>query len=434
MSVPETKVFIAFDLSALGGPYFTLDDSVKGVLDNSVYPLAGELFEEVTSKVKSVSIQRGKSRELDRFNAGQASVIFDNRDRTFDPFYADSPYVNQILPKKKVKITSADEDVFVGTIDDWNLNYDVSGQSEASINCADGFVFLSSSFMTAHTATSELSGARVNAVLDRPEVDWPASDRDIDAGQSTLQADVVDENTNVLNYLQRVESSEVGSLFMTKSNQVAFKDSINIPDTIGVLQFRDDGSGIAYQGIEVVYGTEQLFNRVIATNLNGTPQIADNFNSQALYGISALVADDLLLTNDAEALNLADYLLGIYDQPELRINSVSVQLADLASATQASILELELNDVIQVVFTPNNLGSAIDRYGQIVGMEHDIGVDSHFIKLFLRSVQDLPLILDDPVYGRLGGSLPLYDDSSTLYDSPEDLYDGQEDYGYVLGF
>jgi hypothetical protein len=434
MGVPETKVFIAFDLSALGGPYFTLDDSIKGLLDNSSYPLAGELFEDVTSKVKSVSISRGKSRELDRFSAGEASVIFDNRDRTFDPFYNDSPYVNQIVPKKKIKITSGNQDAFVGTIDDWNLTYDLSGQSEASVNCADGFVFLASAFLTEHTATSELSGARVNTVLDRPEVNWPASDRDIDTGQSLLQADLVDENTNVLSYLQKVESSEVGSLFMTKSNLVAFKDSVNIPDTIGVLQFTDDGSGIGYQNIEVVYGTEQLFNRVITTNLNGTPQIAENTNSQSLYGISALVADDLLLTTDAEALNLANYLLGIYDQPELRINSLSVELANLSDAIHQSILQLDLNDIIQIKFTPNNVGSTIDRYAQIVGISHDISVASHSIQLFLKSVQDLPLILDDPVYGRLGGSLPLYDDSSTLYDSPEILYDGQEDYGYVLGF
>jgi hypothetical protein len=434
MGVPETKVFIAFDLSALGGPYFTLDDSIKGLLDNSLYPLAGELFEDVTSKVKSVSISRGKSRELDRFSAGEASVIFDNRDRTFDPFYDDSPYVNQIVPKKKIKITSGDQDTFIGTIDDWNLTYDVSGQSEASVNCADGFVFLASAFLTAHTATSELSGARVNAVLDRPEVNWPVSDRDIDTGQSLLQADAVDENTNVLTYLQKVESSEVGSLFMTKSNLVAFKDSVNIPDTIGVLQFTDDGTGIGYQNIDVVYGTEQLFNRVIATNLNGTPQIAENVNSQSLYGISALVADDLLLTTDAEALNLANYLLGIYDQPELRVDSLSVELANLSNAIQQSILQLDLNDIIEIKFTPNNVGSSIDRYAQIVGISHDIRIDSHSIQLFLRSVQDLPLILDDPVYGRLGGSLPLYDDSVTLYDSPEVLYDGQEDYGYVLGF
>jgi hypothetical protein len=434
MATPETQVFIAFDLSALGGPFFTLDDSIKGLLDSTLYPLAGDLFVDVTDKVKSVNIQRGKSRELDRFNAGQANVTFDNRDRTFDPFYANSPYVNQIVPKKKVKITSAGQDVFAGAIDDWNLTYDVSGQSEASISCADGFVFLSSSFMTAHTAVSETSGERVNAVLDRPEVGWPSGDRDIDIGQAVLQGDVVDENTNVLSYLQQVELSEVGALFMTKSNLVAFKDSINIPDTIGVLQFRDDGTGIGYQGIDVVYGTEQLYNRVIATNKGGDPQVADNFNSQDLYGISALVADDLLLTDDAAAASLANYLLGIYDQPELRINSISVQLADLPTLTQEAILSLELNDVIQVLFTPNNIGAAIDRYGQVVGIEHEISPDSHFVKLFLKSVQDLPMILDDPVYGRLGGSLPLYDDDVTLYDAPEVLYDGSQDFGYVLGF
>ena len=434
MAIPNTQVFIAFDLSALGGPFFTLDDSIKGLLDSTLYPLAGDLFVDVTDKVKSVGIQRGKSRELDRFNAGQANVTFDNRDRTFDPFYANSPYVNQIVPKKKIRITSAGQDIFTGAIDDWNLTYDVSGQSEATVSCADGFVFLSSSFMTAHTAISQTSGERVNAVLDRPEVAWPSGDREIDIGQATLQADPVDENTNVLSYLQQVELSEVGALFMTKSNLVAFKDSINIPDTIGVLRFTDDGTGIGYQNIDVVYGTEQLYNRVIATNVGGNPQVADNFNSQDLYGISALVADDLLLVDDAAAASLANYLLGIYDQPELRINSITVQLADLPTSTQESILSLELNDVIQVLFTPNNIGAAIDRYGQVVGIEHEIGVDSHFVKLFLKSVQDLPLILDDPVYGRLGGSLPLYDDSATLYDAPEVLYDGKEEFGYVLGF
>lgn len=434
MAVPDTRVFIAFDLSALGGPFFTLDDPIKGLLDSTLYPLAGDLFVDVTNKVKSVGIQRGKSRELDRFSAGQANVVFDNRDRTFDPFYAASPYVNQIVPKKKVLITSAGQDVFAGAIDDWNLTYDVSGQSEASISCADGFTFLSTSFMTAHTATSELSGARVNAVLDRPEVGWPAGDRDIDAGQATLQADAVDENTNVLSYLQQVELSEAGALFMTKSNLVAFKDSINIPDTIGVLKFSDDGTGIGYQNIDVIYGTEQLYNRVSITNKGGVAQIVDNFNSQSLYGISALVGENYLLADDAAAASLANYLLGIYDQPELRINSITVQLADLPDLTQESILQLELNDVIQVLFTPNNIGAAIDRYGQIVGIEHEIGIDSHFVKLFLKSVQDLPLILDDPVYGRLGGSLPLYDDSATLYDAPEVLYDGQEEFGYVLGF
>jgi hypothetical protein len=103
MSNPTTKVFIAFDLTASGGSFFALDDPVRGVL-NSSYVLGGDVLVDVTNYVASASISRGKSRELDRFTAGNASVTLHNDDRTFDPFYEDSPYRSQILPRKQVVI------------------------------------------------------------------------------------------------------------------------------------------------------------------------------------------------------------------------------------------------------------------------------------------------------------------------------------------
>ena len=105
MAIPVTKVFIAFDLSAQGAEFFTLDDPIKGVLDNTTYTLPGETFVEVPF-VKSVSVTRGKSRQLEGFQAGQATVVFDNRARSYDPFYSGSLYPNQIVPKKKIQITS----------------------------------------------------------------------------------------------------------------------------------------------------------------------------------------------------------------------------------------------------------------------------------------------------------------------------------------
>jgi hypothetical protein len=236
--------------------------------------------------------------------------------------------------------------------------------------------------------------------------------------------------------LQQVELSEAGKLFMNKSNQLAFRDSLTIPDVFGVITFSDTGDPdeIPYQDIEVVYGIEQLYNRVSVTNLGGLPQVVDNLQSQGLYGVSMLVADDTLLADDDAALELARYYLGIYQRPELRINSVSVQLEALSDTQQNALLSLEINDVIQVLFTPNNIGSQIDRFGIIIGIDHDIAIDSHRIKFSLQTAENLPLILDHPIYGRLGGALPVYDDSATLYDQPEVLYDGTELDGYVLGF
>ena len=62
MAIPSTKVELGFDLSDTGrGPYLTLDDPVAGQLDNADWVLGGTLFFDVTDKVRSVSVTRGRT-------------------------------------------------------------------------------------------------------------------------------------------------------------------------------------------------------------------------------------------------------------------------------------------------------------------------------------------------------------------------------------
>jgi hypothetical protein len=170
MAVPDTTVEIGFDVSGLGGPFFLLDDPVAGVLDNTDYLLGGELFYDVSEFVRSVSVRRGKSRQLDKYTAGVATIEFNNNNRTFDPENASSPYYGQIIPKRTVKVSTGGSAVFYGVVDDWNLNYDLSGLSTAGADCVDGFTQLAQGALSAHTAVSQLTGARHNAVLNRSEV------------------------------------------------------------------------------------------------------------------------------------------------------------------------------------------------------------------------------------------------------------------------
>ena len=53
---------------------FTLDDPIKGELDNPAYPIEGIAFTDITSYLDTLSINRGKNRELDRFNSGTLSA------------------------------------------------------------------------------------------------------------------------------------------------------------------------------------------------------------------------------------------------------------------------------------------------------------------------------------------------------------------------
>ena len=82
---------------------FTLDDPVAGVLDSTDFTLGGVEFVDVTDKVRSVTLARGKNRDLDRFNAGTLSVTLNNENRDFDPLYSASPFVNNIEPRREVR-------------------------------------------------------------------------------------------------------------------------------------------------------------------------------------------------------------------------------------------------------------------------------------------------------------------------------------------
>jgi hypothetical protein len=439
MANPQTQVFIAFDLSDSGGSFFTLDDSIRGVLD-APYILGGELLVDVTDHVASVSISRGKSNELDRYTAGNASVTLHNDDRHFDPFYEAGPYYTQIVPRKEVAIETNGIRQFTGFIDDWDLQYQLGQKSFATVAAVDGFMQLTATELSEFTNIEEKSGERVLRILNRPEVAWPTGKRDIEQGRRTLQADTVTENTNVLQYLQLIATTETGQIFISKDGLFVFQDRIVAPPLVDDLIFTDgtdttpsDATKVGYSDIQVVYGSENLYNRITVTREGGLPQTADSPNSQALYGVQTLSLDGLLLVDDEEASELAVYLLGVYDEPDLRISSVEVNLHDKTPEEQGKLLDIELQDVYKVVFTPNGIGDPFIQYGIVQGIKETIGVDFHKITYDFGSFRKFPFILDHPIYGVLGGGLPLYDAVDSIYDAPLVRYNGQERSNNVVG-
>ena len=401
MSIPATTVEIGFDLSALGGPFFILDDPVQGVLDNTEYTLGGTLFYDVSEYVRNVSVRRGKSRQLDRFTAGGANIEFNNNSRAFDPENTSSPFFGQIIPKRTIKVETGGSAVFYGVVDDWNLNYDLSGLSLADADCVDGFTLLAQRALSASTETSQKTGARINSILDRSEVNWPSSLRDIDTGATTLQADVIQDGTNALEYLQLVTDSETGSIFMGSDGFIVFKDRSVAPVSAGQVTFSDDGTGVEFSEVQVVYGSELLYNYVQIERNNGGTAIASDSDSINSYGQQALIQTGLLMNSDADALELANYLVSQYSEPEYRFETLTVQLEALSPTDQSDVLGLEIGDVARIKFTPNNVGSQIDKYASIIRIDHDIQPASHRITFGFQTLDYASLVLDDTEFGLL---------------------------------
>lgn len=381
---------------------FTLDDPVAGVIGSTEFTIGGVSFEDVTSRVRSISISRGKNRDLDRFNAGTLNVEFNNTDRAFDPLFSASPFAGNIVPRRDVRVLADGTAQYVGKVTDWNLGYDVSGQSVAELQASDGLTFLAQQVLTAGTATVQSSGDRVTAVLNMPTVDWPVSERNIDTGASTLGADVFEGNA--LNYLQQVELSEGGLLFIDKQGRVAFKDRLSTPTTDNVTVFADDGTGIPFAPALVEYGTEELYNQITVSSNAGTAT-SNNALSQTRYGILDRDVQTLLSTL-TQVEDYADFLVGRYGEPDYRFARLSVDMANLNSSQKAAMFGLDMGSVIQVKFTPNGIAPAIERYGLVIAINHQISAEDHIITVGVGSLQTSLFVIGDSVFGTIGVGAP----------------------------
>ena len=382
---------VTVELGSFNG--FTLDDPVLGLLDSGILD-GGISYVDVTDSLISVSTNRGRSRDLERTNAGGVSVSLRNEDRAFDPLNSGAEYGSLVVPRKPVRVLADGSAVFTGVTDDWNFTYSMDGISVASLDGSDAFSLFAREENAGGSAVEEGSGARVERVLDQLTIAWPTLERDVDTGNTTLLAGDVDGNA--LSYLQTVEESEAGLIFMSKDGKVVFRERLIQPVSSAVM-FGDD-VGIPYDGIEIVYGTEQLANEVTVTSAAGTATAVDA-TSQVTYGVTVVSKDTLLVAGDLQGL--ADYIVARYAVPEYRIERIRVNMRALSSEQQTSVLGLELGDQADVRFTPNRVGTSISIRNRIIGVSHDVSVDSHYVSFSFEELPFAFFILDDAVFGKL---------------------------------
>jgi hypothetical protein len=218
------KVEVYFDLSALDSDgFFIIGSSTIGGTDT----IAGEVATDITPYCYAVSTSRGRNRELDTVTTGVATVRLRNYDGRFLPeeFNAASPYVGEIFPGKRVRISfdATGEPIFAGRIDEFNYSYSVDGEVDASFEVIDALGQLASMSFNAWTSTAgQTSGERVTAVLDRSEIDWGPA-RSIGTGVVTLQSDSVTWGSNVKNYIDLLTATERGFFFADRGDTLVFK-------------------------------------------------------------------------------------------------------------------------------------------------------------------------------------------------------------------
>jgi hypothetical protein len=404
MSAPVIQVLVGFQTTTGFGNPFQLDDPVFGVLDTST--LGGLQFADLTSLVLSVNVTRGRNRQLDQFNSGTATVTFDNSSRILDPLNDDSIFYPFVLPRSPIVISANGIPIYSGLVVDWNLEYDLANQDRMYARCADDFTVLANQALNAFTPSAQLSGARVSAVLDRPEINYQGA-RQIGTGSSNLGAYAVSAETNVLNYLQLVTTSEQGYLFISADGTLTFKGRTEVLNQPADAVFTSNGTNLPYQTLTNEFGDELLYNYIVTESPAGGPFDAIDTTSQTLYQSQQYALTNLLNSSASEVEALGEYLLGKYKNPVLRFTGLSNQLAALSETNQDACLNLDLTDIASITKTfVQGTPSSVTQTVIVSGISHNITPQSHIIAYSFESTdQNQYLTLDDAIFGILDENL-----------------------------
>lgn len=358
-----------------------LEGTTGFVLDTDLLDtgLLGFLLTEVTDSVKSVSFKRGKSTIIDKFSAGQMTVVFSNTLREFDP-NGPGKYAGAIVPRRQIvfyagKSSSFTEQVqmFTGYVDDWNYSYDVSGNSEAVASCSDAFSLLANQEAVLSSPPAEKSDDRIQRVLNSPGVGW---DGVYLSDGAVFTMNTVSYTGDALSYIQDVADSERGYAFISREGYLLFEGWNNFAYADLAFTLSDDissGTVIPFTSLETTYGTEQLYNYVTVTGSAGTVT-AEDVISQQTYQIAAQEFQ-VLSSGTADYGLVADFMIDNYANPRARVTRVGVSLDndDLRNALSdtgvKTVLRTDIGSTLSVSYTPNGIGSAVVSTGYVIGVE-----------------------------------------------------------------
>ena len=399
---------------------FTLDDDLKGELDNTEYVLDGtSQFATVMDGTIALTAKRGRANTGDQFAYGTMSFTLNDTyaDGVFNPFDTTSPYFdpnnNQpgLAPLREVRFSRYDslnvkKYLWVGYIVNYDYTFTLGGLDTVTVNCADFSYQLGQTFLAEWNVTEQLSSERFDDLLDLPEVAYTGT-RSIETGVATLggaAAYTVANGTSVAGYANKINEAEQGRIFVDREGTITFQKRIGQTLGIPVADFHDDGTNIGYSAIDISFQADTVVNRASIQHAGATsPEVAEDLASQALYLIQTRSITDSLVHNDTEALTLAQYLISA--NPEPRFNFLGTEFPGTPALDQDTLALLDVGDLIaiQKSITTSSGPTQFAQDLTIEGLEHRLTLSSGHAVTYFTSPTTIvyELILDDAVYGTL---------------------------------
>ena len=411
MSYPVV-VGVTFDFSsgAVFGYPFTLGDPAHGVLGVDVLGENAADIVDISSQVGNISIRRGYNLLQDQFQAGTATVRVYDPNGDWNPQNPASPYYGKLIPLRKIRVSGDGIYLFSGYTIGYNYTYPKDQDiGFVDIECSDAFRLFNMANITSVTGSSagQTTGARIDDILDT--VSWPTSMRDINTGNSTVQADPATPRTS-LSAIKNVEFSEQGAFYVSPSGNAVFDERSYIVSKSGQnpTTFANDGSGIGYKNIVFAFDDKLIINQASITRTGSTAQTSTNAASITKYFPHSINVTDLVVETDAEALNIAQTYVATRAETTIRIDALTLDLNTPSyTAGISAALNLDFFDTLAITNVAQD-GTTIQKTLQCMGIQHEITPNS-WMTTFTTSEPIVDgFILDSSLYGIIGTSVITY--------------------------
>jgi len=378
VSLPA-QISVSFDFSsgATFGYPFTIGDVKYGVLGTGTLASSSvpEPIVDLTDNVYQISIKRGRNIMRDTYEAGTCIVRVLDPLSYFNPQNTASPYYGYLTPLRKLRVSATYNSVgyflFSGYTTNYKYTYPVNQDTGyIDIECSDAFRLMQLANVTtvATTPASQDTGTRIGKILD--QVQWPASMRSIDTGNTTCVADPATARTS-LDALKNAEFSEQGAFYINSAGTAVFKSRTNVIKAYGntPIAFNQTG-GIPYRNLQYAFDDKLIVNSAGMTRVGGTQQVSENATSIAKYFPHQSNQSNLVCETDTDALNIARVYVSTRQETTIRIDSMVVDLLDTNVPT-ATMLNLDYFSNLAITNIQPD-GSTIAKTLQCQGLAWDI--------------------------------------------------------------
>ena len=325
---------------------------------------------DVTEWVSAMSVRRGRSSLLSRFDAGTATIRLDNKDGRFDPNNTSSPYSPNLLIGVPVRITvthaATPYVMFRGMVEAWPLDYSEGAYlSDIDLPCAELTKILAGKQLAGQVFGEQVSHDRVAAVLDT--VSWPAGLRDLtEIGLALLPATTF--TGPALDHVVAAAEAEVGSFHIASDGTATFRNRTTYSGSPASSATFGPGAGeLGYETIDLVYDDDELYNEAIVTAEGGIAQTSDDGNPV----LATITRSGDVYLDDNHAKNVAEWLVGIHATQQVRVRGLELAPQFDETNMWPQVLGRDLTDAVTVKFDPPGSGDTVNQLAVIQSVAHD---------------------------------------------------------------